>query len=279
MNLIFVLCLFLFKEIKDESSEYYNCLDPYKIVNTPSDCLSIVIPDSDGYKCCSMEISFLNKTSYNCAPIESNFTKTKEDLEKYMTKRSLAPFFSNNGGMMKIDCGDEMNFTKEYMKLSDEFNNCYFGHINGAIDENDCIENNISTFERRCCFVESSKKNNGTINDDKRCHMIKDEYFSVEKSLNNYLLDEFNVKNLNEVRNINLTIKCKNYSFHFISEDYSETETKIESEAKGLQGGIIAIIIISIIIFILIAAFLIYRWIRKKRSESNDITVMEKFIK
>jgi len=168
-------------EINSESGEYYDCLNPYKNVSSPSDCLSIVIPDSDGYKCCSMKISYQNKTSYNCFPLESNYSENKEILEKYMTKRSLSPYFSILGGQMEIECGGDIKFIKEYEAFSDEFNICYNGHIIGANDEYSCIENNISIYERKCCFVESSKINNNTTIDDKRCYMIKEEYFNGQK--------------------------------------------------------------------------------------------------
>ena len=222
-----------------------------------------------------MKISFQNKSSYNCAPIDSNYTKTKEDLEKYMTKRSIAPFFANNGGKMEIECGDEMKFSKEYIQLSDEFSNCYYGHINGANNEYSCIENNISNYESRCCFIESSKQNNKTIIEDKRCYMIKEEYFNNGKNFNNYLLDELNVKSLEEIKNLNLTIKCKNYdTFYFISKNSKRKEN--ETETKGLQNWIIATIIILIIIIILVAAFLIYRWKKRQSISMNKSPLISK---
>ncbi len=278
MKFVFILSFLLLMKINSESGEYYYCLNPYKNVSAPSDCLSIVIPDSDGYKCCSMKISYQNKTSYNCFPLESNYSENKEILEKYMTKRSLAPYFSILGGQMEIECGDDIKFIKEYEAFSDEFNICYNGHMIGANDEYSCIENNISIYERKCCFVESSKINNKTIIDDKRCYMIKEEYFNGQKNLNNYLMDELNVKNLKEIKDIKLKIKCKNYdTFYFISENLSKNEK--ETKTKGSKAWIVAIIVILAILIISVIGFLIYRW-KKRKSISRKISLlqsMEKF--
>lgn len=263
MKLVFIFSFLLLMKIKGESGEYYDCLNPYKNVSSPSDCLSITIPDSDGYKCCSMKISYQNRTSYNCFPLESNYTKNKEILEKYMTKRSLSPYLSNLGGQMEIECGGDIQFIKEYEAVNDEFNKCYNGHIFGTNDEYACIENNISIYERKCCFVESSKINNETIIDDKRCYMIKEEYFNGQKNLDNYLIDELNVKSLKEIKDIKLKIKCKNYeTFYFISENLSKKETETKEEESN--AWIVAIIVILVILIILVTGFLIYRWKRRQ---------------
>ena len=271
MYSIFIFCFLLVKEIKGESEEYYECLFPYESPISPSNCLSIDIPDSDKYKCCSLKISYQNKTSYNCFPLENNYTKNKEALEEYMNKKSISSYFSTLGGQIEIECGDEIKYIKEYEKFSDEFNACYSGHINGANDEYTCIENNISNYERKCCFIESSKKDNNTIIEDKRCYMIKEEYFKEEKNLNNYLLDELNINNLEEIKDRNYTIKCKNYeTFYFISKNYEkkEKETKNEEEG-GLSGTFIAFIIILIILVLLVAVFYLYRWKRRQSISAN----------
>ena len=273
MNFIFIFFFFLVKEMKGESSEYYDCLNPYKKVLSPSECLSIVIPDSDGYKCCSMKISYQNNTSYNCFPIEIYYTQDKEILEKYMTNKSLASLFSTFEGQMEIECGGDMKFTKEYEKFSDEFNTCYYGHINGANDEYACIANNISIYERKCCFIESSKIKNKTIIEDKRCYMIKEEYFNGQKNLNNYLLDELNVKSLEEIKGINLTIKCKNYdTFYFGSETLEKKET--ETKTEGEKTWIAPIIIILVILIILVIVFFIYRWKKRQAISMNNNSLL-----
>ena len=63
-NILFVYFSLLLsvQGIKDYSSEFYDCINPDKVVNSASECSSIEIPDDDGYKCCSMKITF-NETN------------------------------------------------------------------------------------------------------------------------------------------------------------------------------------------------------------------------
>ena len=97
--------------------------------------------------------------------------------------------------------------------MSDEYLNCYKSHINGVDNENDCQKYDIPEKEKsKCCFLETLQQDNkGNIKKDKRCYIIHDEYFTKQKNLSNYLLDKFNLKSLDQIKNINLTIKCKNY--------------------------------------------------------------------
>ena len=62
--------------------------------------------------------------------------------------------------------------------------------------------------------------------------MIQNEYFTKNKNLNNYLLDESN-NNLNEYNNTNITIKCKNYdTFFFLGSD-NNIQSQIPSKEKN----------------------------------------------
>jgi len=207
-------------KIKGKSEEFYNCINPYKKVNSPSECTSIQIPDSEGYKCCSMKIVFKGNYSYNCFALESEFTKSKKILNEYIANISLAFFFGIKGGQIEIECGQDMISTKNYEKFSDEFLSCYKGHFGGVKNETECLNNNIPKKEvSKCSFVETSQIKNGTIINDKRCYIIQDEYFSKNKNLNDYLLDQSKVENLDQIRNINITISSKNYdTFYFIGK-------------------------------------------------------------
>jgi hypothetical protein len=263
MNLIILFFLLLLKEIKGKSEEYYDCMYPEKTVQSPSHCTSIIIPYSDGYKCCSMKITYEGNMTYNCLPLENKYTKNKEILEEYISKRSLNNFFSISGGQMEIDCGENKIITKNYEKLSNEYTICYNGHINGAENENDCIENDIPVEEKsKCCFIETSKiKNNQTIS-DKRCYIIKDEYFVGGQKLSNYLLDELKLKSLDQINNLNITINCKNYEvFNFPNKpdtiDNNGTTPGTKNKPNGLNKWVIVAIIIIIILIIAVVIFFI----------------------
>ena len=263
MNLIILFFLLLLKEIKGKSEEYYDCMNPEKTVQSPSNCTSIIIPYSDGYKCCSMKITYEGNMTYNCLPLENKYTKNKEILEEYISKRSLNNFFSISGGQMEIDCGENKIITKNYEKLSNEYTICYNGHINGAENENDCIENDIPVEEKsKCCFIETSKiKNNQTIS-DKRCYIIKDEYFVGGQKLSNYLLDELKLKSLDQINNLNITINCKNYEvFNFPNKldtiDNNGTTPGTKNKPNGLNKWVIVAIIIIIILIIAVVIFFI----------------------
>jgi hypothetical protein len=238
-------------------------MDPEKTVNSPSDCFSFDIPDSDGYKCCSMKILFEGKITYSCFPLENQYIISKEALDGYISKKSLQSFFSTLGGQMEIDCGENKIITKNYEKLSNEYTICYNGHINGAENENDCIENDIPVEEKsKCCFIETSKiKNNQTIS-DKRCYIIKDEYFVGGQKLSNYLLDELKLKSLDQINNLNITINCKNYEvFNFPNKpdtiDNNGTTPGTKNKPNGLNKWVIVAIIIIIILIIAVVIFFI----------------------
>lgn len=272
MNLIFICIILLAKEIKGISKEYYECFTPNKTISSPSDCTSIIIPESDGYKCCSMKISYENNMGYNCFPLEERYSKNKEVLEEYMSKKSLSYLLSINGGQMEIDCGDEIKHIENYEKLSDEFYSCYNGHINGVKNESDCIEINISEYERKCCFIETSEKFFGELKADKRCYLINDEYFNGTKNFYNYLLDKLNVKSLDKITDINVTINCKNYdTFYFQGRNSEE-----DKEKSGLKPWIIAMIVIIVILIVIGIIFYIYRWKKKKDLITVD-NIFEKF--
>lgn len=232
-DLFFFLILISFTiELKSRSGEFYECINPYKTVNSASDCYSIEIPVSEGYKCCMMKITFNGNITRNCLALETNYTTSKETLEEYISKKGLGAFFIKQGGKAEIDCGDNLTITENYIKFSDEFFNCYDGNKNGAKDENDCINYDIPENETcKCCYVEISKLNkSGNLEYDKRCYIISDLYFTKEKNMKDFLLDQSNFKSLNDINDTNITISCKNYNtFYYISNqndqitDYSLT--------------------------------------------------------
>ena len=150
---------------------------------------------------------------------------------------------------MEIDCGNKLKIRENYKKLSDEYLNSYHNHIKGIDNENNCTQNDIPASEgSKCCFVETStKRDNGNIINDKRCYMIKDEYFAKNKNLNNYLLDESN-NNLDEYSNTNITISCKNYDTFFYSgiykniKSYGNSDIIEKTENIDTSGNITIII-------------------------------------
>ena len=301
INIIYIYFLLLnVKGIQENSDEFYDCINPDKTINSPSECTSIKIPDSDGYKCCSMKISFNDNNTYSCFTLENEFTKSQKIFEEYFTNQSIASLFGTIGGQMEIECGEKMILTQNYEKMSDEYLNCYKSHINGVENENDCQKYDIPKKEKsKCCFLESIQKDNkGNIIKDKRCNIIQDEYFTKEKNLNNYLMEKSNLKNLEQVKNINITINCKNYDvFYFISKfeetpssniDIKKTEILLSStdinlndeddnippilsnkKESGSNIWIIVVIVIVSIVFLIGGVILVFYFIRKRKSNLN----------
>ena len=236
MNIYFIfLMIFLqIKHIEGRSEEFNECVDTEKTVNSISECTKIKIPDSEGYKCCAMKITFNEDSTYSCLALEKKYSANKEVLNEYISKIDLSVFFTSVGGKMDIDCGSELKISENYKKKSDEYLNCYNNHIKAIDNENNCTKNEIPTSEgSKCCFVQTSTKSDkGNIISDKRCYMIQDEYFTEKKNLKNYLLDESN-NNLDKYSNTNITISCKNYDTFF----YSGFDKKVESPEKGDNTG------------------------------------------
>jgi hypothetical protein len=272
MNLIIIFFLLLLKKIRGKSEEYYECINPEKDIQTPSNCTSIIIPDSKGYTCCSMKITNEGNSAYNCLPLENKDIKNKETLEEYISKRNINNFFSTSGGQLEIDCGEDKIFTKNFEKFSNEYTICYNGHIKGVENENDCIENDIPLKEKsKCCFIETTKKRNNQSINDKRCYIIKDEYFVEGQNLSNYLLDELKLKSLDEINNLNITINCKNYEiFNYQSKsDIDYNGTIINTTGKpGPKKWIVVIIVVSGLI-IVVAIFLVILCYKKRFSNKR----------
>ena len=130
---------------------------PFRKVNSTSECTSIKIPESEGYKCCSMKIVYKGEYSYNCFSLESEYTKSN------IANISLASFFGINGGQLEIECNQDIKGTQIYEKFSDEFISCYKEHLKGVDNETECLNNNILKEKSKCAFAETSKNNNGTI--------------------------------------------------------------------------------------------------------------------
>ena len=172
-----------------------------------------------------MQITFNGNISRSCLTVETNYTTSKEILEEYISQKGLGAFFIKQGGQVEIDCGDNLTINENYIQFSDEFLNCFDGNKNGANDENDCINYDIPENETcKCCFVEVAKLNkSGILENDKRCYIISNLYFTKEKNMREFLLDQSNVKSLNDINDTNVTIRCKNYNtFYYISnQNYS----------------------------------------------------------
>ena len=257
MSLFFIyfLIVFIIKEIHGKSEEYYKCLNPDKTVNSANTCTNINIPYSDGYKCCSMKVKYESVTSYNCIVLDRKYTASQLTLNEYLSKGSLFSLLRETGGEIEIECEDSLKVTQKYEKLSNEFLSCYNGHIKGVEKVDECNGNNIPEEEKgKCCFVETTKViNNKTKINDKRCYIIQDEYFTKEKNLKNYLLDESNVNNLDEIKNADITINCKNYNPYvyksLLTYDDSDDENSPEIEPKDKDKSRFPVWAIIIIVF------------------------------
>ena len=240
MNLFLLyLTLLCVKGLQEYSDEFYECINPNKKTRSHSECTSKKIPETDGYKCCSMKISYEGNNSYSCFVLETEYTKNETILGAFMLNNSLASLFGSKGGQMEIDCGENLKSTQNYGKMSDEYLNCYKSHINGVDNENDCQKYNIPENEKsKCCFLESLQQDNeGNIINDKRCYIINDEYFTKEKNLNNYLLDKFNLKSLDQIKNINLTIKCKNYDIFTFKSKFEVKQTAVTKNSEIISSS------------------------------------------
>ena len=286
INLIFFMQI---KNIEGRSEEFKECVNVDKTVYSSSDCTSIKIPDSEGYNCCAMKITFNQDSSYSCMALEKKYTTNKKVLNEYMSKNNISFLFASVGGQVEIDCGYELKISDNYKKLSDEYLNCYNNHIKGIENENNCTQNDIPSNEgSKCCFVETStEKDNGNIVNDKRCFLIQDEYFTKNKNLNDYLLDESN-NNLDDYHKTNITITCKNYGKFFYSgfdnskNQYDTVETteiidprkrtpipKTSSES-GLKAWALILIILGGIIFISGIIIIILCCLRKNKKPVNQ---------
>ena len=233
-NSIFLLVLLLYVNgLFENSDEFYECLNPDKIVKSPSECTSIKINETEGYKCCSMKITYNGNSSYNCFAIEIEYTKNKTIFDEYIANNSIASIYSATGGQMEIDCGEKLTVKQDYEKVSDEYLDCYTSHISGVQNANDCHKYIIPEKDKsNCCYLENIKLvNNSNIIIDKRCYIIQDKYLTKEKNLNDYLLDNSNVESLDEIKNTNITINCKNYDiFYFTSKFDTTIQPKDEAQ-------------------------------------------------
>ena len=277
MNL-FILCLFFFyvQSFQDFSDEYYNCINPNKMVNSSSQCTSIKIPESEGYKCCSVKIEFNGNISHSCFPFEISYIKDQGNFSD--ANKGLESLFFSTGGRMEIECSEDMISIQNYEKMSDEYLNCYKNNINEVDNENECYKYDMEN--NKCCFIEKIKKDaNETIIKDKRCYIIQNDYFTEEKNMTHYLLDNSFYKNLNQITNTTIIIKCKNSeAFYFNGllennpdiEDGNNTNTNKKS---GLNKGAIAAIIIVVVIILIGIGILIFYYIKKRKNQDNGENV------
>lgn len=226
------------KGLQEYSDKFFECINLNKSANSQLECTSINIPEKEGYKCCSMKISYDGNNSYNCFPLETKYANNQTILDEFFLNNSLASLFGSKGGQMVIDCGG-INSTQKFEKMSDDYLNCYKSHINGVDNANDCHKYEIPEKEKsKCCFIETLQQDSkGNIIKDKKCYIINDGYFTKEKNLNNYLLDNFNLKSLDQIKNINLTINCKNYDVFNFSSKFEDKHISSPSSTINLNNN------------------------------------------
>ena len=294
-----IIILIRFVELKERSKEFNECINIERTVNSPSDCLNIKIPSSEGYLCCSMKITYNSDSSYSCLAIENKYTSSKKLLNEYISQRDISFLFTSLGGQMEIECGNNLKTIENYKKLSDEYLNCYNNHLKGIENESDCFQNDIPASEAsKCCFVETiTEYSDGNYITDKRCYMIENKYFTTNKNLNNYILDESNINNLDGVINTNVTIRCKNYDdFFFSSINYFPPSDNIENtylensdisentgcikyglqstkKNSGIKAWVIILIILGALIVIGITITLIICFCRKNKTDSTQANI------
>ena len=78
------MILFHINHIKSQSEEYYECINSQKYAYSSSDCISVEIPEKDGYTCCSMKITMGEKLSYQCFPLENRYIKNETLFKLYV---------------------------------------------------------------------------------------------------------------------------------------------------------------------------------------------------
>ena len=282
--MLFILLLYGLNGLIEKSDEFYECLNPDKIVKSASECTSIEINETEGYKCCSMKITYNKNSSYNCFAIEIEYTKNKSIFDEYIANNSIASIYEATGGQMEIECGDKLRVTQNYEKVSDEYMRCYKSHVNGVQEADECYKYVIPEKENsNCCFIENIKLINSKITTDKRCYIIQNDYLTNTNNLNNYLLDNSNVESLDEIKNSNITIKCKDYgTFYFTSEfDQITQQDKIDKDdgsnnssmgrkkESGISKGVIVGVVVAGIIVLIGASYLVYYCINKSGKDKN----------
>ena len=290
--IIYLITFLQVINVEGRSEEFDECINTDKTIYSSSQCTNIKIPDSEGYQCCAMKITFNQDSTFSCLALENKYTTSQEVLNEYMSKKNISFLFTSVGGKVEIDCGNKLKIEEDYKKLSDEYLNCYNNNIKEIDNDDNCTSIDIPTSEgSKCCFVETSTQSfNGNIINDKRCYIIQDKYFTNNKNLFNYLLDESN-NNLDEFNKTNITINCKNYDKFFYSgfenniraySDIIETTESIDtsrdskinyvpsSSKSGLKAGSIILIILGAIILVGVIILVVFVYPRKKRKESQN---------
>ena len=208
--------------IQSQSEEYFECISPEKESISPSDCIDVKIPEKDGFSCCAMRVTLGQNISYNCFALENKFIQNATLFDLYVASQKNYQFlFDNLGGDIEIICQNNLTKSENFEKLSDEYFSCNNYHLNGVDNETSCLQIDIPTKDgSKCCYLESYQFNTeGKVIKDKRCYLIPNEYFSKNKTLNNYLIDATNLKNLDNIFNTNVTIKCNDYeAFNYNSK-------------------------------------------------------------
>ena len=279
---LYLSILFLINEIECKSKEYYNCLNKNPGLYSSSSCTSIEIPETDGYKCCYMKIKYNGEYSFNCIPIENKYSQNKESLKEYISSNSLLSLFTPYGGEREINCGETITISEEYKNFSTEYLNCFNNHIDGVNNSNDCHKNEIPKEDKgKCCYVETyQKKENNSFTHDKRCYIVDDQYFSGKKILRNFVSDFSNLKNLDELKNANISVNCKNYPIFFYqgksdsdpssngTDINHNTDSEFVENNSGLETWVIIIIVFANIFLIAGLGLFIYYYYKKN---SNNL--------
>ena len=104
-SIIYFLILLGIENIEGRSEEFEICVDSERAINSSLDCTNIKIPDSEGYKCCSMKITFNQKSSYICFALETKYAKNQEALIEYISSNNISFLFTSMGGKVDIDYG------------------------------------------------------------------------------------------------------------------------------------------------------------------------------
>ena len=273
---LFYFLLFLLNVTKEQSNEYYQCINPKRNITSVNACTSITIPD--GYKCCAIKFYMNNSDAYNCIPLEFEYTENEETIKEYFANKSISSLFKFYDGKMEVECGENTKIVQEFKSLSDGYLNCYYNHLKGVSNESECY---FDIFEEKskCCYLETVTRNNKSENvSDSRCYLIRDEYFTEQKNLTDFLLEESNKNSLDEIKNIIIKSNCKGYETFYFEGEFEEISKKKNEENSEISAGIIILMVFGCLIGVAGLGFL-FIYCKKKHSslDSKKISFQKDF--
>ena len=91
--IIYLITFLQVINVEGRSEEFDACINPDKTVYSSSQCTNIKIPDSEGYQCCAMKITFNQDSTFSCLALENKYTTSQEVLNEYMSKKNIS-FYS-----------------------------------------------------------------------------------------------------------------------------------------------------------------------------------------